>query len=86
MELAPDLTWIRTNFAHSLMFLNRTDEARTVYLEFRGKKTFEGKIWEDSVLEDFAMFRKMGLVNALMDEIEKTFRHEVAPVVNRDSQ
>jgi WD40 repeat protein/tetratricopeptide (TPR) repeat protein len=77
-ELAPDLIWIRTNLAHALMFLNRTDEARSVYFEFRGKKTLKGEVWEALVLEDFATFRKAGLVNPLMDEIEKSFRHDLA--------
>jgi hypothetical protein len=62
------------------MFLNRTDEARQVYLEFRGKKTFKDKIWEQSVLEDFSDLRKAGLTDPLMHEIEQTFAKD--PVAN----
>ena len=79
-DLAPDLIWIRVNLAHALMFLNRTDEARQVYLEFRGKKTFKDKIWEQSVLEDFSDLRKAGLTDPLMHEIEQTFAKD--PVAN----
>jgi tetratricopeptide (TPR) repeat protein len=74
-ELAPDLIWVKTNLAHALMFLNRTDEARTIYFEFRGKIALSnGRTWEQAVIDDFEIFRKAGLVNPLMDEIEKAFR------------
>ena len=56
------------------MFLNRTDEARILYLKYRGTKNVVGeKSWEASVLEDFAELRKAGLTNPLMDEIERRF-------------
>lgn len=74
-ELAPDLIWVKTNLAHALMFLNQTDEARTIYFEFRGKIALSnGRTWEQAVIDDFEIFRKARLVNPLMDEIEKAFR------------
>ena len=54
------------------MFLGRTDEARALYLKYRGQK-IDGKPWETVVLGDFAEFRKAGLTNPLMDEVEKLF-------------
>jgi tetratricopeptide (TPR) repeat protein len=74
ISLAPEETWLYTNRAHALMFLNRTDEARILYLKYRGTKNVVGeKSWEASVLEDFAELRKAGLTNPLMDEIERRF-------------
>jgi hypothetical protein len=56
------------------MFLGRIDEARALYLKYRGQKdVLDGKSWEAVILEDFAELRKAGLTNPLMDEIEKLF-------------
>jgi hypothetical protein len=56
------------------MFLDRTDEARELYLKYRGAKNVVAeKSWETSVLEDFGELRKAGLAHPLMDEVEKTF-------------
>jgi len=54
------------------MFLDRTDEARALYLRYRGTpKVLGEKSWDAVVLEDFAELRKAGLAHPLMDEIEK---------------
>ena len=77
IALAPDQIWLYTNKAHALMFLGRADEARTVYLQYRGTKNVQGeKSWETVILDDFADLRKAGLSNPLMDEIEKEFSSE----------
>ena len=56
------------------MFLGRIDEARALYLKYRGQKdVLDGKSWEALILADFADLRKAGLSNPLMDEIEKLF-------------
>ena len=74
IALAPDMIWLSTNRAHALMFLGRTEEARSVYERYRGEKNEQGdKSWETGVLEDFAEIRKAGLTNPLMDEIDKQF-------------
>lgn len=73
LPLAPDQIWLYTNKAHAIMFLGRTDEARALYLKYRGTPLRKDKPWEAAVLEDFAAFRKAGLSNPLMDEIEKEF-------------
>ena len=74
ISLAPDKIWLHTNRAHALMFLSRVDEARALYLRYRGEKNVQnGKPWETVVLEDFAELRKAGLTHPLMDEIEKKF-------------
>jgi hypothetical protein len=72
ISVAPDLIWLYTNRAHALMFLGRTDEARALYMKYRGQKDSDGP-WEAAVLGDFAELRKAGLTNPLMDAIEKAF-------------
>ena len=67
---APDQIWVYANRACALMFLGRVDEARTVYLRYRGQKVREEKSWEAVVLQDFAELRKLGLTHPLMDEVE----------------
>jgi hypothetical protein len=74
IALAPDQIWLYTNRAHALMFLGHVDEARALYLQYRGKKNVgSDKSWETDVLEDFAQLRKAGLTHPLMEEIEKRF-------------
>ncbi len=72
-KLAPDYLAIETNWAHALMFLGRREEARALYLRYKGKPTTigRGKLWEIVVAEDFAEFRKAGLTHPMMAEIEK---------------
>jgi tetratricopeptide (TPR) repeat protein len=72
IALAPKETWLYMNRAHALMFLGRVDEARTLYLKFRGKqKVQDDRSWETIVLKDFAELRRAGLTHSLMLEIEK---------------
>ena len=74
IALAPDKIWLYTNRAHALMFLGRIDEARALYLQFRGERRVQkDKSWETIIREDFADLRKAGLANPLMDEIEARF-------------
>jgi tetratricopeptide (TPR) repeat protein len=74
ISLAPNKLWVHGNRAHALMFLGRLDEARAIYLHYRGAKKVQGeKSWETVVLEDFAELRKAGLTHPLMDEIEIKF-------------
>jgi hypothetical protein len=56
------------------MFLGRVDEARALYLRYRGEKNVhDEKPWESVVLEDFTELRKAGLTHPLMDEIKERF-------------
>jgi hypothetical protein len=74
IAMASDQIWLYTNRAHALMFLDRVDEARALYLQYRDEKDVDSdKSWETAVLEDFAELRKAGLNHPLMDEIEKRF-------------
>jgi hypothetical protein len=56
------------------MFLNRVDEARALYLKYRGQQNVDDdKSWEAVILENFAELQKAGLTHPLMREIEKQF-------------
>jgi hypothetical protein len=74
VSVAPNDIRLQVNRAHALMFLNRVEEAREVYLRYRGEWIVQhGKPWEAVILEDFAEMRKAELTHPLMDEIEKRF-------------
>jgi hypothetical protein len=74
ISAAPDLIWLRTNRAHALMFLGRTEEARALYLSYRDEKNVLGnKSWVTAILDDFVELRKAALSNTLMKQIEKGF-------------
>ena len=70
--LDPDLLWLEINHAHALMFLNRTEEARALYLSHKDEPVHvnDNKTWRQVITEDFAELRKAGLVNPLMEEVE----------------
>ncbi len=69
----PEKIWITMDRAHALMFLGRTEEARTRYLANHGKKIDQGS-WDDLVVADFRIFRQLGLERPLMSEIERLFK------------
>ncbi len=74
IQLSPGQIWINAERAHALMFLGRADEARAIYLQYRGQKNVKDNTsWEQLVLSDFADFRDNKLTNPLMDEITKQF-------------
>ena len=50
ISLASDKIWFYGNRAHALMFLGRLDEARALYLQYRGtKNVYDEKSWEDTI-------------------------------------
>jgi hypothetical protein len=56
------------------MFLERTDAARAIYLQYRGtKNVWNQQSWEEFVLQQFSELRGLGLSCPLMDEIEDRF-------------
>jgi tetratricopeptide (TPR) repeat protein len=74
IALAPERILLYTNRAHALMFLDRVDEARALYLKYRGQQKVSGaKSWQAVILGHFADFQKAGLTHPLMQEIEKAF-------------
>lgn len=72
IPLAPGATWIRANRAHALLFLGHGDEARTIYLQYRGQpKVMGDKSWDAALRDDFTDLRKAGLTSPVMDEVER---------------
>src|SRR5262249_48193028 len=59
--------------AHALMFLGRAEDSKTLYLAHKGKPVSgsDGQLWERTIAEDFAEFRKAGLTHPMMADIEK---------------
>jgi TPR repeat protein len=72
-ELLPDDRAIETNRAHALMFSERGEDAKALYLAHMGKPVAEqdNRLWERVIVEDFAEFRKAGLTHPMMADIEK---------------
>ena len=73
LELAPLYVSFQTNRAHALMMLGRIDEARAIYLRYRGQTVEGDETWETAIAGDFAEMRKAGITHPLMDEIEAEF-------------
>jgi hypothetical protein len=70
--LLPGDLAIETNRAHALMFLERREEAKALYLTHKGKPISEQnrRLWERVIVEDFAQFREVGLTHPMMADIE----------------
>ena len=73
LSIAPALFWIETNRAHAMMFLDRIDDARAIYLGNRGREIAGQGPWEKVIVADFAEFRRMKMNHPLMVEIERAF-------------
>jgi tetratricopeptide (TPR) repeat protein len=69
--LFPDDLGIETNRAHALMFLGRQEEAKALYVAYKGKLLSDGASWDSTIADDFAAFRKAGLTHPMMADIEK---------------
>jgi hypothetical protein len=69
----PNSLSIETMRAHALMFLDRGDEANALYLAHKGEPISElnNKLWERTIADDFAAFRKAGLTHPMMADVEK---------------
>jgi tetratricopeptide (TPR) repeat protein len=80
IALAPDELWLQTNHAHALMLLGRRDEARAIYLKYRGKMIHSSTLWEQAVKGDFAALRKAGISDPLMNKIEADFAKPNLPI------
>jgi hypothetical protein len=71
--LLPDDLSIETNRAHALMFLERGEDCKALYLAHKGKPLSgqDAQLWERAIVEDFAEFRKAGLTHPMMADVEK---------------
>jgi len=71
--LLPDNPWIEMNRAHALMFSERGEACKSLYLAYKGKPMSQEdpRLWERVIAKDFAELRKAGLTHPMMAEIEK---------------
>jgi len=71
--LFPNDLAMETNRAHALMFLEREEESKALYLAHKGEPLSEqgSRLWERAIVEDFAEFSKAGLTHPMMVDIEK---------------
>ena len=69
--LVPDNLATEPNRAHALMFSERAEEAKALYLARKGERVSGQRLWERVIVEDFAELRKVGLTHPMMADIEK---------------
>ena len=76
--LFPNDLGIETNRAHALMFLRHDEEAKALYLAYKGQPMSRAdyRLWERVIGQDFAEFRKAGLTHPMMADIEKELGHK----------
>jgi len=81
LEAEPQINWVEVNKAHALMFLNRWEDARAIYLRRRGDTLNIGDkslTWEEAVLEDFDALERNGLSNGLIEQVRSLFAKPAA--------
>jgi hypothetical protein len=71
--LLPTDLMIETNRAHALMFLERGEDCKALYLAHKGKPISgdDGELWEGAIVEDYAKLRSAGLTHPMMADIEE---------------
>jgi TPR repeat protein len=71
--LFPNNLLIETNRARALMFTGHDEEAKALYLAYKGQRMSgeDDTLWERVIAQDFAEFRKAGLTHPMMADIEK---------------
>ena len=72
-SLLPDDIEFEINRAHALMFLERGEEAKALYLAHKGEPVsgLDGKSWERVIVGAFSDLREAGLAHPMMADIEK---------------
>jgi tetratricopeptide (TPR) repeat protein len=64
---------LETNLAHALLFLDRTDEAKAMYLKHVGEK-IDDKTWQEVVLQDFDYLEKEGLTHPQFQTVREQLK------------
>ena len=67
--LAPNLIWVRLNYAHALMLSGKREKAKELYKEGLSLSEAEAKNWRESMANDFAFLRSRKLDDPLMKEV-----------------
>jgi hypothetical protein len=69
VDLAPELNWVRANYAHALMLSGQSQKAKEIYVGFGSLSPDAAKQWKDQILKDFEEMKKRGLEDLLMGQI-----------------
>lgn len=69
-----DSAWLSVIRAHALMFDDKPDEARKVYLSINTPGNLAGTVWENKILQEFAAFENEGRSHPLMNEVREEYR------------
>lgn len=69
VELAPQLDWVRLNYAHALMLSGDRDAARRIYVAGMSLPPHEAEKWKTSIRKDFDTLTRRRLLDSLMLEI-----------------
>lgn len=67
--LAPDVDWIKINYAHSLMFSGEIGSAKEIYLSGIKNDSAAASAWKQTIRNDFAELRKKKMTNDLMTDV-----------------
>jgi tetratricopeptide (TPR) repeat protein len=70
VDLAPELNWVKSNYAHTLMFSGQRQKAKEIYLGLGSLSPDAAKQWKDQILKDFEEMKKRRLEDPLMGEID----------------
>ena len=74
----PHSTAFNLRRAHALMYLKRVDEARAIYLSYRGKMLSYSYEASDLIIKkEFTQLRETGRPNRLMDDVERQYTSEL---------
>lgn len=67
---------LKSSIPHALMFLDRFEEARSAYLEYKGQSIDkeQGGLWEDKLLSDLTELEKRGVTHPFMYEVRIILR------------
>lgn len=82
LEIDPGTSWVNINKAHALLHLNRTGQAKALYLSGKGStfdigsKTYD---WNDTVLSEPRLLSLKRLDHPAMDEIRALLREPGPP-------
>ncbi len=70
-EIDPTNLYAEAFTAHAWLLGGDVDKAKQVYLRHKGQKLWTGGLWEHSISDNFAEFRKAGISDPNMDEMDR---------------
>lgn len=69
--------WFYTSLAHYYLLSGRFDEAKQIYMEYKGSKVLNGSFYfEDIILDDFDDLKQMNLYHPDFDKIKELYKEK----------